>query len=105
MSRNAARESFQIIQETCPAVDAAAQAFSRELTETIENRLEGLISDVKSQTTALREALIGAIQERNEARKECDDFENEVARLNDVVKDLSSEVKRLQMQISELETQ
>lgn len=105
MSRNAARESFQIIQETCPAVDAAAQAFSRELTETIENRLEGLISDVKSQTTALREALIDAIQERNEARKECDDFENEVDRLNDVVKDLSSEVKRLQMQISELETQ
>lgn len=105
MSRNAARESFQIIQETCPAVDAAAQAFSRELTATIENQLEDLISDVKKQTTALREALIDAIQERDEARKERDDFEKEVDRLEDVVKDLSAEVERLQTQLSELETQ
>lgn len=65
--RQAEKESFKLIPETCPKVDAALLAAERL---------------IKEQTGYLREALIDAIQSANEAQEKIAELEKKIERLN-----------------------
>ena len=67
LRRQAEKESFKIIPETCPKVDAALLAAERL---------------IKEQTGDLREALIDAIERANEAEEKVAELEKEIERLN-----------------------
>lgn len=61
--RQAEREAFREVPETCPHVDAA---------------LAKAAEAIKNQTGALREALIDAIQRANEAEELAEDLRSEL---------------------------
>ncbi len=61
--RDAKRESFSLVPETCPHVDGALEEASRL---------------IKIQTTALREALVNALARAAEAEERIEDLEREV---------------------------
>ena len=67
LRRQAEKESFKIIPETCPKVDAALLAAERL---------------IKEQTGDLREALIDAIERANDAEEKVAELEKEIERLN-----------------------
>jgi hypothetical protein len=72
-SRQATREAFAAVPETCPAVDEALF-------------LAG--SRIKEQTEALRNALIEALERAIEAEEKCSELEREVADLEQRVAQL-----------------
>jgi hypothetical protein len=68
--RSVERESFRIVPETCPAVDAAMEAATNE---------------IKKQTIALRDALVEKMIELREAQEKIDDLESLVRELKDEI--------------------
>jgi len=64
--RQAEKEAFRAVAETCPFVDDA---------------LSDAAKLIKDQTSALREALIEAIQRANEAEEEAEVLRRQVANL------------------------
>lgn len=75
MSRAADRESYALVPETCPHVDAALAAAA-----------EG----IKEQTGALRAALTDAIDRAIDAEEKLADSEAEISRLKEEVAQLKS---------------
>ena len=65
-TRQAQKESFSIVGETCPHVDAALSAAA---------------DAIKEQTGALRDALVDAIARAMDAEDRIADLEHEVRRL------------------------
>lgn len=82
MSREAEKQSFREVGETCPAVDAALSAASEA---------------IKEQTTALRYALVDAIDRAMQAENERDELQEEVDRLQNRVADLEHELARTEV--------
>lgn len=76
------RESFHIVKETCPAIDKG---------------LSELDTIIKSQTYALREALVDKIEEIFDA-------EDKIASLEQKLRDAEQEIADLQDQIRRLES-
>lgn len=83
--------SVREVPETCPAVDEAMRIAARDLDETFENReyidevLAAATAKVKTQTEALRDALVSAIASQIE-------LEEEVSALGDRVRELEREL-------------
>jgi len=73
---SAKREAFDMVEQTCPAVDRA---------------LEDAANAIKKQTGALREALIEAIQRAIDAEDKVKELEAEVQELKDKVEELEAE--------------
>lgn len=67
-NRDAQRQAFRLVPETCPHVDAA---------------LADAASAIKEQTNALRDALVSTLDELLEAREIIDDLERQVSQLQD----------------------
>ena len=78
--REASRESYRTVWETCPHVDQA---------------MERATEAIKVQTGALRDALTQAIESRMDLQDELDDANAEIARLRQEVDDLQQEVRAL----------
>ena len=72
---SARKESFQLVRETCHAVDAA---------------LADAAGLIKEQTTALRDALTESIQRAIDAENTVTELEDEVATLKDRIAELES---------------
>lgn len=72
-SREAARESFRRVNETCPEVDHALNQASEI---------------IKEQTGMLREALVAAIEERMEADDRISELEYDVRSMQDMIERL-----------------
>ena len=87
-SREARREAFSIVPETCPAVEAALA----EITAAVE-RANGLI---KEQTVALRNALLDGLDRAIDAEKIVEQLERELGSLEDRVYALEKALERAQ---------
>ena len=74
--KEAEKESFKIIPETCPKVDAALLAAERL---------------IKEQTGDLREALIDAIERANEAEEKVAELEREIELMKEEIEDANME--------------
>ena len=85
--REAQRESFYRVDETCPAVDEAAGLFK----EAFERELDKFVDRVKDQTEALRKALTGAIEETLERDRKIVELEQEISELKDRLRDAESD--------------
>ncbi len=99
----AARESFQRVGETCPAVDSAASDFGNAIESDLRFHLESFVASVKVQTTSLRDAFIEALDERNDAREERDAARAEVESLETQLAERDAEIQELRAQIEALE--
>lgn len=71
--RTAEKDAYQMVPETCPVVDAA---------------IEKAVEAIKEQTSALREALVDAIEERNKFEKDLEDALNKIKELEADIDDL-----------------
>ena len=72
---SARKESYELVPETCPAVDSA---------------LEDAARLIKKQTEALRDALTESIQRAIDAENTVTELEDEVATLKDRIAELES---------------
>lgn len=97
MSHSARKAAFSAIGETCPQVDSAFTDMLYEIKRltieelggsTLDSLVEICIDRVKVQTTALRDALILAYEEKEESED-----------------DLKDQIYILQQKIDELENQ
>lgn len=77
LSQAAEREARRIVPDTCPAIDAAASVARGGFV----HALDEVVDAAKVQTTALREALIDAIEARLQAEVERDEARAEVEQL------------------------
>jgi uncharacterized protein Yka (UPF0111/DUF47 family) len=77
MSRRAKAEAFEAVRETCPEVDDALAVAAKA---------------IKQQTTALRDALIGAVDARLEVEDERDALQTRIEQLEAEVDDLRRQI-------------
>jgi hypothetical protein len=77
----AKRESFQLVKETCPHVDAALAGVAETIKEQLDVSLQMAEKSIKVQTEALRDALIEALDRALTAEKQVEELENKVAEL------------------------
>lgn len=74
----AERKAFELVPETCPIIDRAAETY---------------LEVIKSQTEALRSALIDVIEENETLKDTIDALEEEIDNLNGRIKELEDEYK------------
>lgn len=98
------KEAFQIVGETCPAVDAAASEFLQAVEDELRTNLDSFVERVKEQTIKLREALVDALVERNEARAERDAAQAEAEDLRNQLGALNAENQELITALNSFET-
>ena len=82
--KEAKRESFSMISETCPDVEAALDLITRA-----RGTAEELIKD---KTAAFREALIEALERAIEAECKIAELEGEIAGLRNEIVELEKEL-------------
>ncbi len=80
-NHKAKRESFQLVRETCPHVDAALASVEQEIKEQLDVSLHTAATNIKIQTGALRDALIEALDRALTAEEQVEELENKVAEL------------------------
>lgn len=73
---SAERKAFELVPETCPIIDKATETY---------------LDVVKSQTEALRSALIDALEENERLENTIDDLESEIDDLNSQIEELENE--------------
>jgi hypothetical protein len=77
----AKRDSFLMVRETCPHVDAALVSVAETIKEQLDVSLQMAERNIKKQTEALRDALIEALDRALTAEDQVAELENRVAEL------------------------
>jgi septal ring factor EnvC (AmiA/AmiB activator) len=77
----ARKESFQMVRETCPHVDAALAAIKETIKQELDAALNTAEKSIKIQTEALRDSLIEALDRALTAEDQVAELENRVAEL------------------------
>jgi len=80
-NHKAKRESFQLVEQTCPHVDAALASVEQEIKEQLDVSLQMAEKSIKEQTQNLRDALIEALDRALTAEDQVSELENRVAEL------------------------
>lgn len=88
--KEAERESFKTVAETCPEIDEAAGVFDEV---------------VKGVTGRFRDALTKAIMERLEAEADISDLKDKLSAAEDRNTDLEARVQELVDRVDELESE
>lgn len=101
----ARRKAFELVPETCPYVDNAL----RMIRDAVEAELDPsdcfVVAEkmIKEQTTALRDALINAIEQKMETEDEKTVLERELDKKDEEIADLRREVERLRVENRQLD--
>lgn len=100
LKRDAQKEAYRSVPETCPSVDLAfleLQKFVESLvrSDELSYQFERAKEKVKVQTGLLREAFVEAIEERMKAENELDDATEELKDALSSITDLEAEIERL----------
>lgn len=89
MSREARRESFSRVEETCPTVDSASKRAEAEIGGAVRDALCDMVQTIKDEATGeLRTALIEALEEKIDMERERDDALAKVENLEEEVREL-----------------
>lgn len=110
-NKQARRDAFDAVPETCPFVDAAIFAAKSKIEALIKrfgadpsdgltqleiaHLLADLDNSVKERTTALREALIDAHEAKIEIEQQRDEIDREREKLADLISELETELEGL----------
>lgn len=99
MSHSARKEAFSAIGETCPHVDRAFGDMLYEIKRLtveelggsqLDNLIDICIDRVKEQTTALRDALIYAYEEKEESE---DGLKDQISILEQRIQELENQIE------------
>lgn len=96
--RSAERESLLIVPQTCPQVDFALAAVE----EAVKAAVDAAAADIKHETEALREALVTAIQERDEAQDQLSAARDELESAGAEIDSLKTEIASLKAEVGGL---
>jgi predicted nucleic acid-binding Zn-ribbon protein len=118
---SARREAFSDVPETCPVVDEALGAITREVKSAMKrldlndpdqvlahvdledavNAIDRAEREIKGRTTALRDALIAAHEARILAQDEANELRSELELMRCEREDAKAEVSRLEAALAE----
>lgn len=120
-NKQARRDAFDAVPETCPFVDAAIFAAKSKIEALIKrfgadpsdgltqleiaHLLADLDNSVKERTTALREALIDAHEAKIEIEQQRDEIDREREKLADRISELETELEGCDNRIETLENE
>lgn len=93
---SAHRDAFDLVAETCPAVDGAARDFEAVIGRAISDHMDDLVAVVKKQTETLRAALIEVIEERNTEKQRADDLQSQMEQLKGQLSDANEKIEALE---------
>ena len=87
MSREYVRQSYDLVPETCPAIDSA---------------VEHMVGIIKTQTSDLRDALVETIERADKAEDIVDNLKNIIADREDTINKLDEIISNNEESISNL---